>query len=733
MKKRNLKNNNYPFIKVILFLVTFAVMFLSIGYSQFSATGSIENIMASFKLKTDARITGIMVSTTSNGGISNAADYNYDNIYGSISLPNADSTVTYKVDATVFLGSEMSISSITGLDSNLEYELTDYTLDSILCNQNNECNYGATKSFYITIKYKNGGYNSSNTTFPYVLNFTFEQASFVARIGNTRYETLQKAVDDVPSNNVETTVVLLKNTSEVITINNGQNVALDLQNNIISNNGSNPVIWNYGSLKLTNGTITSNTGYSAVNNEATGRLTMTGGNIIATGTRQAIYNNGGTAEISGTAYLSTTSNQRGAIQNLANGTVVIKGGTIVATRYSSIKNDANLTIGVKDGVVNKNTPVIQGSINGITSTVNYNFYDGIIKGITAAVDDENDIVDIETGMELLHSTETIGGSAYKTITLGDVVTVTFDANGGTVSETERELERGSVIGNLPTPTWTNYEFLGWFTDPDNGTEVTETEVVNSDIDLYAHWISISEIYKASLDGVEYNTIQAAIAAVPSNNTQKTITILRDTRENLTIAAGKNIVLNLQGHTIGNNGVSPVISNKGTLSIANGTITSNTTQGAVNNESSGKLYMSSGSIVATGTRQAIYNNGGRVEISGTSSLSATTTERGTLQNLANGTVVITGGTITSTGFSAIVNASGTITIGDKDGVINNSSPSIQGLTYGIDNTSKFNFYDGILKGKTAAINGNINDIEQNSQLVNSTEIIGGDTYYTSYLQ
>ena len=77
---------------------------------------------------------------------------------------------------------------------------------------------------------------------------------------------------------------------------------------------------------------------------------------------------------------------------------------------------------------------------------------------------KDDIVDIETGRELLHSTKTVGGSAYKTITLGDVVTVKFDANGGTVSETERELERGSVIGNLPTPTWTNYEFLGWFKD-----------------------------------------------------------------------------------------------------------------------------------------------------------------------------------------------------------------------------------------------------------------------------
>ena len=40
-------------------------------------------------------------------------------------------------------------------------------------------------------------------------------------------------------------------------------------------------------------------------------------------------------------------------------------------------------------------------------------------------------------------------------------TVTFDAEGGTVSETSREITRGSTYGTLPTPTKSKYTFENW--------------------------------------------------------------------------------------------------------------------------------------------------------------------------------------------------------------------------------------------------------------------------------
>lgn len=47
-------------------------------------------------------------------------------------------------------------------------------------------------------------------------------------------------------------------------------------------------------------------------------------------------------------------------------------------------------------------------------------------------------------------------------------TLTFDANGGIVSETSRAITEGSQVGNLPTPTKEGYEFYGWYTHPQSG-------------------------------------------------------------------------------------------------------------------------------------------------------------------------------------------------------------------------------------------------------------------------
>ncbi|MBR6949800.1 MAG: InlB B-repeat-containing protein [Bacilli bacterium] len=719
------------YVRCVSLFIIFSIFFLTLAYASSSTTGRMENIMASVKPIGDARITGILASSTTNGGISSAEDYNVSNIYGTLSLPNSDSTVTYKISVTVFLASEMKITSITGLDSHLEYELTDYSIGYPLCDANNQCNYGATSEFYLTIKYKQGEYDGVNTTFPYNLVFTFDEVNYKARVGNDYYDTLQQAVDAVPVN-TRTTVTLIKNSSELVTIPADKNIVFDLQNNFLSNDGVKNVVVNYGTLEINNGTITSDTSQGAINNESTGHLLVSGGRIIATGTRQAIYNNGGTLEITGSAYLSATTNQRGTVQNLASGNVLITGGTIVSTRYSAVVNINNLTIGVKDGTPDPDSPIIQGYINGVNTTTGFNFYDGIIKGKTASVNDETLISDIETSCDLLHQTESIGGYSYNTLSLAEVVKVYFYPNGGTVGEGYRELRKGTAVGNLPTPVYTDYEFDGWFTDPVNGTEVTSSSIINADTDLYAHWTHISQIIVAEMNGTSYHTLQLAIADVPKNNTLTTITLLRNTSEALTIAANQNIVFDLRNYTISNSGNSPVIANSGTLTITNGRITSNTRQGAINNVAGAVLYVSGGSIEATGIRQAIYNNGGTLYISGTAYLSSTTSERATVQNLSSGHVYITGGTIVSTGFNAIENTA-TMTIGSKDGNINSSSPIIQGYNYGVNNTSVLNFYDGTIKGITDSINGVVDDLEQNATRIYGTETINGNTYQTVHLQ
>ena len=71
-------------------------------------------------------------------------------------------------------------------------------------------------------------------------------------------------------------------------------------------------------------------------------------------------------------------------------------------------------------------------------------------------------------------------------------TVTFDANGGTVTPDTKTVTYDSTYGNseeLPIPTLDGYTFVGWFTEKDGGDSVTkDTEVKTAaDRTLYAHW------------------------------------------------------------------------------------------------------------------------------------------------------------------------------------------------------------------------------------------------------
>ena len=730
-KRRNIYLNNKKGIRIVSIIVLLCVFFLTIGFSSFSATGQIEDIMATVKPTPDARITAIAVNNTTNGGGSNSENYNVKNIFGTIELPNQNSQVTYKLDVTVFLSQYMKITGITGLNSKLTYELTQYNLGDVLCNSNDECNYGAVDEFYLTIKYAEGGYDGVETVFPFNIDFTFEEVNYVSRVGNNYYQSLQEAIDTVPTTGVQTTVILLKNTSEAFTVASGKNVILDLQNFTLSNDGVANIIINYGTIRISNGVMTSDTTQGMINNEVGGVLTIDGGRFIATGTRQVVYNNGGTLTIDGSAYLEASSNQRAPVQNLNSGHITILGGTIVSTAFHGVANTANLTIGVKDGNVSKTTPLIMGAQYGVHTTTNINFYDGIIKGKTAAFSSVGLVADVETNCGIVDGVESIDGVVYKTATLGQYYVVTFDANGGTVQEVSRHVEQGTQIGMLPAATRTDYVFRGWFTDPgDSGVEVTDQTVVNGPMDLYAHWIYKDDIRVAKIGNTEYKTLQAAVNAVPTNGTETTIQLLEDTKECISVSSTRKVIFDLNNKTVSNNGNCNVIKNYGTATISNGTVKSSAPQGAINNESGATLYVVSGNVTATGTRQAIYNDGGTLTISG-GTLTSVTNERATVQNQASSTLTITGGTIISSKQQGVQN-SGVLNIGIKDGNISTTAPVIIGYTYGVDNRLTFNYYDGILKGITDSITGNVNDIEQNSTITNSTEVINGDTYKVSIL-
>ena len=60
-------------------------------------------------------------------------------------------------------------------------------------------------------------------------------------------------------------------------------------------------------------------------------------------------------------------------------------------------------------------------------------------------------------------------------------TIKFDANGGSVSTTSKEVKPGTAIGDMPTPTRDGYRFVGWFKVASGEFDYTYYSDVNSDL------------------------------------------------------------------------------------------------------------------------------------------------------------------------------------------------------------------------------------------------------------
>lgn len=66
-------------------------------------------------------------------------------------------------------------------------------------------------------------------------------------------------------------------------------------------------------------------------------------------------------------------------------------------------------------------------------------------------------------------------------------TLTYNANGGSVSPSSKTLNKGQAYGTLPTPTRSGYTFNGWYTAKDGGSKVSTSTTINANTTIYAHW------------------------------------------------------------------------------------------------------------------------------------------------------------------------------------------------------------------------------------------------------
>ena len=87
-----------------------------------------------------------------------------------------------------------------------------------------------------------------------------------------------------------------------------------------------------------------------------------------------------------------------------------------------------------------------------------------------------------------------------TVKVNKIFTVTFDATGGTVSPSSKNVIYDGTYGTLARPSRAGYTFLGWYTSRSGGTQISSTTKVTSTTDhtLYAHWQVNS--YTVTFDG-----------------------------------------------------------------------------------------------------------------------------------------------------------------------------------------------------------------------------------------
>ncbi len=285
---------------------------------------------------------------------------------------------------------------------------------------------------------------------------------------------------------------------------------------------------------------------------------------------------------------------------------------------------------------------------------------------------------------------------------------------------------------------------------------------------------------ASVDGTLYATVQEAI----NNADGKTVTLIANATESVTIPAGTTVTLDLGEYTLTNtagqhtvtnygnltitgNGTIDNVShgrgalvNKGTVTLESGTLTRSqeagtapADQGGTNGGNSwyvvdnngGEMIMNGGTVVATGKYSSLIRN-----------LNATFTMNGgtlsnafiTLKNDDNGVATITGGYIESTGDfgnSAIQNW-GNVTITGGMVYAPEGARAIYALTYtenGVASTSQTTIsddayisgdvllkaYDAVTAGPVMEVEGGYisGDIAVNKSstlIVNDPETIGG---------
>lgn len=381
-----------------------------------------------------------------------------------------------------------------------------------------------------------------------------EEVNYVAQIGETQYETLAAAInaanDDTSSNAI--TIKLLADLDfsddeykaykwsgsnvNPLAITRS-NVTLDLNGKTISNMGN--CALGVGSIYAKDGTITN--------------VTIKNGTLLA-GKTDNVTNSyvlliGGTNNC-----LIDSVTTLGGVNNCNNSNVVIKDSTIRGTKYYTVCAQTGANVTIRGTSYTKNTDQ--------TVQTKAMFW------VQGAGTDE----------DLITSSNPTGAFNASIITIESGY-FNVDSNGA------------FYLGGGLAPTLT-----GGYYNIDPAAYVADgyaVESVSEEYEGVTYTYHVTTKKVVQIGNVQYETLAAAIEAA-ADNTQTTIVMIADEdiegNTGVTVPSTKNIVLDLNGHTIQNlvneNKASQVITNKGTLTVTDnsangdGVIRNNVADGTV---------------------------------------------------------------------------------------------------------------------------------------------------------
>ena len=411
----------------------------------------------------------------------------------------------------------------------------------------------------------------------------------VAQVGETKYATLQEAVNAANDN----TVKLLENVTEDINIPTGINVTLDLNGHKITNVSGHTITVEKGG-KLN---ISDSVGTGVVDNTSHGK-----GAIVNSG---EVTLNGGTFKRSAEkGTYSPNGNGGNSWYTIANyGTMEINTGVTVenAGGYSSmIRNggdvtaDCNLTIegGNFAGGINtvKNDSFGVLTINGgnFSNTAQYVIMNWNKAEITAGT-----FRTLDTASAVLF-TSAYGGDAN---TIGKL-----SISGGEFKHASDTQEM--IVDHYDETNKGNAVVTGGKFDADISKYIPTDYVQSADgtVEKLGETNAVAKV-----GGTYYKTLADAVAAADNN----TVTLLKDVTADITIPAGKTMTLDLNGKTLTNVNDHTILNN-GNLTI--------TGTGKVDNIShaKGALYNKGTVVVNGGTFDRSKENGKTSNDSGSNS-------------------------------------------------------------------------------------------------------------------